>query len=422
MTKRVWTPVSYLAPSLILRQQAIGHDGPMPLYAALGIITLPFLWIGMSMSVRRAADAGLSPWFGITFIVPIINYVAMAVLACLPTTARTAAWNDESAPPPSVQMDAGAKRAILAVLVSVVEALGMTALAVYGLGSYGAVLFLVTPCLIGATAARIYNTPQPRPLGATLVVAIFGILAAGGSILLVGIEGLLCLAMAFPIAAALAVLGALVAWAISARSLAGPAPAALVLVLLPGAAGVEAMVVKPELRAVTTSVEIDAPPDAVWPNVIGFSELPAPPEWFFKLGIAYPQRARIDGSGVGAVRHCEFSTGPFVEPVTVWDPPHRLAFDVRAEPPSMQEWSPYAHVNAPHLEGYMVSKQGEFRLTALPNQRTRVEGTTYYTLAIFPESYWVTYSDALLHAIHGRVLSHIKNLSERNGGTVAPRE
>ena len=60
----------------------------------------------------------------------------------------------------------------------------------------------------------------------------------------------------------------------------------------------------------------------------------------------------------------------------------------------------------------MVSKGGEFRLFALPGGRTRVEGTTHYTLAIFPEMYWTPYAETLLHRIHGRVLTHIKHLSE----------
>jgi len=31
-----------------------------------------------------------------------------------------------------------------------------------------------------------------------------------------------------------------------------------------------------------------------------------------------PIRAEIFGSGPGAIRHCTFSTGPFVEPIEVW--------------------------------------------------------------------------------------------------------
>ena len=69
--------------------------------------------------------------------------------------------------------------------------------------------------------------------------------------------------------------------------------------------------------AVTTAVDVDAPPDVVWQNVVTFSDIPAPDDWVFKLGVAYPLRARIAGSGPGAVRYCEFSTGPFVELVGV---------------------------------------------------------------------------------------------------------
>ncbi len=87
---------------------------------------------------------------------------------------------------------------------------------------------------------------------------------------------------------------------------------------------------------------------------------------------------------------------------------------MRSQPPSMTELSPYRHVNAPHLEGYMVSRRGEFRLTALPGGRTRLEGSTWYTMAIFPESYWVVPAEMLLHAIHDRVLAHVARLSEHD--------
>jgi hypothetical protein len=79
----------------------------------------------------------------------------------------------------------------------------------------------------------------------------------------------------------------------------------------------------------------------------------------------------------------------------------------------MTEWSPYRELDAPHLEGYMVSRGGEFRLVPLPGDRTRLVGTTHYTLAIYPEAYWVMYGEVLLHGIHGRVLEHIKRLRER---------
>ncbi len=95
--------------------------------------------------------------------------------------------------------------------------------------------------------------------------------------------------------------------------------------------------VEPEVDPVVTRVVINAPPEAVWEQVVAFPVLDAPTEWLFRLGIAYPINATIDGAGVGAVRHCNFNTGSFVEPITTWDAPHLLRFDVLEQPVPMRD-------------------------------------------------------------------------------------
>ena len=122
-------------------------------------------------------------------------------------------------------------------------------------------------------------------------------------------------------------------------------------------------------------------------------------------------QARIEGEGVGAVRHCEFTTGAFVEPVTIWDPPHLLAFNVIDQPEPMHEWSPYEEVYAPHLEDTMLSQKGQFELIKTETG-TLLRGTTWYTLDLAPGAYWRLWSDFVVHRIHMRVLKHVKRLSE----------
>ncbi|HYE98796.1 MAG TPA: hypothetical protein VEJ18_07790, partial [Planctomycetota bacterium] len=123
-------------------------------------------------------------------------------------------------------------------------------------------------------------------------------------------------------------------------------------------------------------------------------------------------RAEIRGRGVGAVRRCVFSTGPFVEPITVWDEPRELAFDVTAQPAPMEEWSPWPNVRPPHVDGFFVSRRGRFRLEDLGDGRTRLHGTTWYTNRMWPQAYWQVWSDWIVHRIHGRVLAHVKALAE----------
>lgn len=421
--RRAWPPEAYFIPSLTVRDRLLGSNVPTAMHATLALASLPFLWVGLSMSVRRAANAALSPWWGVAFLVPGLNWILMAALALLPTKVE-APWGAAATTPfrplpegeGAAPLEAGVRDSVLAVLAGVVVGLAMTALSVYGLRTYGAALFFATPFAMGVVTTVLGNRGPVRSLQSTLGLAMLTVVATGAAILLFALEGVLCLAMATPIALAVASVGSIVAWTIirHARYPAKLQVLGVFLVGLPGLAGVEARVAHPTLREAVSVREIDAPPSVVWRHVVGFTELPPPPEWFFRLGVAYPMRARIHGEGVGAVRHCEFSTGPFVEPITRWEPGRRLSFDVRSQPPSMTELSPYRHVNAPHLEGYMVSRRGEFRLTALPGGRTRLEGSTWYTMAIFPESYWVVPAELLLHAIHDRVLAHVAALSERD--------
>ena len=165
---------------------------------------------------------------------------------------------------------------------------------------------------------------------------------------------------------------------------------------------------------VRTAIEINAPPEQVWQQVVAFTEIPPPREILFRAGIAYPIRAEIAGHGPGAVRRCVFSTGAFVEPIEVWDEPRLLKFGVTESPSPLDELTPYGHIEPRHLHGYFVSEQGQFALTALPGGRTRLEGTTSYRDAIWPGEYWRLWSDYIIHRIHSRVLEHIKNEAESN--------
>ena len=125
-----------------------------------------------------------------------------------------------------------------------------------------------------------------------------------------------------------------------------------------------------------------------------------------------PLRAHIEGTGVGAVRHCVFSTGTFVEPITVWEPGRRLAFDVAEQPAPLTEWSPWDDLAPPHLNGFFRTRRGEFLLIPLPDGRTRLEGRTWYEVDIAPAGYWMAFADAFTSRIHGRVLMHIGRLAE----------
>jgi len=401
--RRVWTPLAYLDPRFSGRfAQLEGTDSW--LLFVLFAWTLPFLWIAVTMTARRAADAGLSPALSMLVLVPIVSWLCMLAL-CLPNSAP-----QESASPPLARR-ATADQLLSAALPAAALGMLLCAIGVLWLGDYGSVLFLATPFAMGMLTGVRLRQVGAASLLSTFLAAQLTVLLVGGALLVFALEGAICLAMAFPPAAVLATLGA---WIVRSRGTGRlvPSQMACMMFVLPFLMGFEGLTRDPPLREVVTTLEVDAPPEAVWQHVIAFGDIEPPTQLLFTLGIAFPVRATLHGEGVGAVRHCEFSTGPFIEPITVWDPPRRLAFDVQSQPPPMQELSPYRHIHAPHLRSALIARRGEFRLSALEGGRTRLEGSTWYTLDMAPHGYWALWSDTLIHAIHARVLSHIKAQAE----------
>ena len=396
--------------------------------------TLPFSYVAAVMSVRRAATAGLTPWFGLLALAPLVNLAVIALLAALPPRGRreppAADRADVIAAPAEPHPDDLADRrratawAAGGVLFGPLYTGAMVALCVYLLGDYGAALFFLTPVLVGAAAGFCANAAVRRSAGATQGLVTLAALASYAGLLVVAWEGMICLLMALPLALPLAWLGGAIGKAIAdaagvAVTLDGRGAAACLLLAPLGSLATPAD--RAPVRPVVTSVEVDAPPAAVWERVLAFPPLPEPDEWFFETGLAYPVAASIEGVGAGAVRRCEFSTGAFVEPITAWEPPTggragRLAFDVAEQPAPMVEWHPWADVSPPHLHGTFESMRGQFLLEPLPGNRTRLTGTTWCRVEMAPHAYWAAWTDAILHRVHRRVLGHVAALAEADAG------
>ena len=405
LTGQIWTPLRYLSP--FWTNRAMGGSVELSHLWMLGLWAIPFVWIGASMTARRAIDAGLSPSWALLFFFPLLNYV-LILLLCFARPReleRGAATIDTQ----RLRLDRESGVAVVAAgLVGV--ALLAAALKLTG-ATYGYGLFLGSPFAMGFVAAFLYDRNARHSALASALVVQTAVVVLGGFILLVGIEGLICLLMAFPIAGTIALIGGALGQAMARPRGLAATPFAALVILAPAMPLLDGTLPSPPLREVVTSIEIDAPPQDIWQHLVTFSELPPPQSFFLRLGIAYPQRARIEGHGVGAVRYCEFSTGPFVEPITRWEQPSRLSFDVIQQPPTMEEWSPYK-ITPPHVTRSFRSRRGEFRLEALDGGGTRLEGSTWYELDLYPQIYWSLWSDWLLHDIHRQVLEHIKHQSE----------
>ena len=82
----------------------------------------------------------------------------------------------------------------------------------------------------------------------------------------------------------------------------------------------------------------------------------------------------------------------------------------------MEEWTPFSGLHPPHLDDGFVSRKGQFLLQPIRGQngrhQTRLIGTTWYDIDVRPRLYWKLWADPTIHAIHHRVLGHIKRCTE----------
>lgn len=413
LTGRWLTPLEFVNPLLTQRQDLLRAAPPgVGDWLGIGLVlwSLPFLWISVAMSIRRTADAGHSPWAGLLVLVPILNMGVM-LLYCVVPSAPVQTWRAKLDRREYDESISQIGSAVAGIAVAAAISGLMLWLSVYTLDTYGASLFFATPLVAGAAAAFFFNRSGPQSYGNTLAVSLLAIGIPGAALLLFALEGAICLIMAVPIVVPIGLVGGVIGKVIADATTTPSSHIPPMLLVLPILAGVESATTPTPEHLVTSSVEIDAPPEVVWRNVVDFPPIDARAAWYFRAGIACPMEATIEGNGVGAVRRCVFTTGEFVEPITAWEEPRRLAFDVREQPHPMNELNPFGSPHPPHLDGALQSTRGEFRLTPLPGGRTRLEGRTWYRLEMAPRGYWKIWTDAIIHRIHLRVLDHIRRES-----------
>ena len=404
-----WVPVRDVARITQLRGNEAAFLG------TLVALSLPFVWLGVALTMKRLRAVKLPLSLVALFFVPFLNLLFFLLLCLLPSRdSRQASGKPKPSYLAHIIPKDPLSSAAFSLFITVPIGFGMALLGARVLTNYGWGLFIALPFAVGFAAVVIYEFHEPQSIGSSIGVACLATTLLGLALLALAFEGAFCLVMLIPLAMPLSIMGGVCAHGLldwqRNRHDAASAFLGVLLVFVQGVQWAEHMIAAPpSVYVVHTSIAVQAPPEKVWQQVVAFSKIPPPTEWLFRAGIAYPMQATMIGSGVGAERHCVFSTGAFVEPIQIWDEPHQLKFSVTSNPAPMEEWTPYHHIEPPHLHGFLVSEGGQFLLTPLPNGGTRLEGTTWYQHGLWPTAYWRLWSDNIIHRIHLRVLRHIRD-------------
>jgi uncharacterized membrane protein YhaH (DUF805 family) len=389
--------------------------GPQWFAPTTWLLTAAFLlqvvtaWALAALAIRRARDAAINEWWAAAAILPPLQPLLVLILSLLPSRAGS------SSPSPATS-DARARITVEA-FQGACAGMGLTILAVATstlvFGVYGSGLFVVSPLIIGAVTAYIGNRRSDIGGRATWALVKSAAVLGGLALLALALEGLICILVIAPLWLLISAIGGLIGRAIARATHRPPRSTSAALVVIPLVYALEAIFPASVTFENQVSIDIQAPPAAVWRSITAMGHIEEPPGLLFRLGLAHPLSGRLVGEGVGAERHGEFSTGIAVERITEWIPNHRLGFVVLNDVPTVRELSPYQHVHAPHVVGFFATTVASFELEDRGAHMTRLTLRSTHVLRLEPTLYWLPLVNWVVEENKARVLRHIRVLAER---------
>ena len=278
--------------------------------------------------------------------------------------------------------------------------------------AYGWGLFVLTPFVVGFTTGFIVNRQELQSMKATNGLVLLSAALGCLGLILFALEGLICLILASPLAAGVAILGGALGRR-AARIGKDPMGPVYCVGLLPAIFAVDALYPPAITMMTDESIVIEASAPQVWQAVTSDEPIQEPATLIGRLGLAYPERSHLSGKGVGAIRTGHFSTGEAREQITEWEEGKLLSFMVLSQPPAMKEMSPYRHVHAPHVVGYFETGETQFEVQAINDRQTQLTIRAAHRLRIDPVIYWEPIARWAASSNTRRVLRDMKTKAEQ---------
>lgn len=271
----------------------------------------------------------------------------------------------------------------------------------------------VVPLVTGVLTVGLVKDREPSWGEALVAPWVSTLLVIAGAVLLVW-EGLICAIIWAPIALVCASVGGGIAkvWrrAGRARPLALASVAVLPVVLAP----IESRLPEPtQTRTVADQIVIAADAATVWEQIRAVPPIrpdELDPSFAYRIGFPRPVEARLDGQGVGSVRHATFEGGvTFIERVTEWEDGRSLAFTIDASAVPSTTFDQHVAVGGPYFDvltgRYVIEEVGPDRVVLHLSSEQRL--STRFN------AYTQLWTDLFMSDVQETILRVIRDRAER---------
>jgi hypothetical protein len=266
---------------------------------------------------------------------------------------------------------------VAGVLTAIIFGLGGFFLISDRTGAMGGVLFLLLPFASGFATALVARSRN-------LIIAslLVGAAICSAILILMGMEGWVCMLMSAPLVAVGltigAVIGALVRREVIDKSGRPNVMSALLLLMLPlfltGANKIEEPARRVPRAETFTSVFVsEAPPEKVWNSIKIMDRVNGHKGFLMRIGLPVPVSCAIDREEVGGKRRCNFEHGYIEERIAEWNPPHSMKLEITSWDVPGRPWLDFKDAT------YELHQE---------NDRTIMTRTTTIVSRLMPAWYW----------------------------------
>lgn len=285
------------------------------------------------------------------------------------------------------------------VLTATVFGLGGFLLAYNDIGQMGAVLFLLVPLVTGFATALV-----TRRLEILLASLFMAALFCTAILVILGLEGWVCVLMSAPLIVVGLTAGALLG--VLARRLTKEwrqerLAMFLMLGVLPffliGADRIEKSQWSPRAETITYTLVTDASREKAWEQLKTFDRIEGKKGFLMTIGLPVPVSCTMTGEGVGATRTCYFEQGHIEERVTEWNPPSSMKFEITTFDVPGRPWLSF--------------KDASYELTT-ENGRTTITRKTTIVSRLSPAWYWRPLEKIGVDTEHEYIFEEVKRKIE----------
>ncbi len=255
---------------------------------------------------------------------------------------------------------------------------------------YGLTLFCALPIILGFTTGIMPNK-RAAMFGLILSLICFGI-----GLLFLGLEGVVCLAMALPIVASLIFAGTLFSHFIG-KSLKDKDKLKISLfsILLLGIFNFVELYMGDEkvLNTVSLTIPLNHTSDDVYNTIIAVDTVDAEKSFLHLLGLPLPTKCILTDNKIGGKRICKFTDGEIIEEITAMEPGKLLQMKVVEFKLKGRPWL--------HFEDDIYTLEQK-------NDQTFITRTTTYYSDLKPRFYWQFFEKLAIKAEQELVFKNLE--------------